>query len=60
MADEIDMWEHIKFLGEINRISEETDLLNCYEAKYINGDLKKANELKEEFERKYGYWNNWY
>lgn len=57
MANEIDMWQDI---ARIKRKKQKELLCACYQARYIDGELEKAEKLKEEFITTFGFWNNWY
>ena len=40
---------------------DEAQFLNeCYNARFIENDLERADILKHLFEKKYGYWGNYY
>ena len=52
MANDIDMWNDIKELEKTNPKMAE-DLLEIFHEKFIKGNRKKAEKLKERFERKY-------
>ena len=57
MVNDIDMYKDMKEVID----DDEAQLLNeCYNAKFINNDDKYADVLKNLFEKKYGYWGNYY
>lgn len=60
MANDIDMHNDIIDLYRARKIKEGTLLDLCFLARYIDGDLEKAEKLKDSFIEKYGYWDNWY
>ena len=62
MADNIDMWKDIEDYEQDPLISEEfiQDLHDCFNARYIEGNLQQAEEFKLTFESKYKFWGNWY
>ena len=58
MANDIDMWNDLekwRFEKE-----EEKLLRECYNARYIDYNATLAEKLKIKFNKKYGYWNDWY
>ncbi len=59
MANDIDMWEDIEELEKENKEQAE-DLLKVYIARFIEGDIEKAEKLREKYEKKYkvkaNYW----
>ena len=73
MANDIDMWNDIEEWEEepedkkfetpngtftAKEIAEDLD--ECYYYAYNEYDEEKAEELKEAFETKYGFWGNYY
>jgi len=62
MANDIDMWRDIEEYGQDPNSTHEfnQDLLDCYTAKYIEGNEENAEKFKEMFIDKYKFWNNWY
>ncbi len=69
MANDIDMWKDIEAREKEEALQalalrgyrEATRLMvKCYNARFIEGDLDKAEKLKEEFLKKYSMWGKWY
>jgi len=60
MANDIDMYNDIEKMGKDGESQELFDLMDCYVARYQEGDLVTAGQLKELFIKDYGYWGNWY
>jgi len=56
MSNDIDMYNDMEEIID----DDEAQFVNeCYNAKYMNNDDKRAEVLKNLFEKKYGYWE-WY
>ena len=60
MADDKDMWVDIECLEEDGKTEVSELLLKCFNARYNEYDIELAEELKDEFIEKYGYWGNYY
>ena len=60
MANDIDMWNDIETLEKEGEQKKADDLLNCFRANFDWGDKDRAEDFKEAFEKKYGYWGNYY
>ena len=60
MANDIDMFRDIEVLEKGRERQQLLDLMNCYNARYQEGNLEKAEKLKNAFAKNYGYWGNWY
>lgn len=62
MANDIDMYKDIEEYSNEPLVEADMiqDLLDCYSARYQEGDLKEAEEFKQMFEDKWGFWGNWY
>jgi len=60
MANDTDMWNDIEDI-EKDGATEVSELLTeCHMAKFSEGDDELAEELKDKFIEKYGYWGNYY
>lgn len=67
MANDIDMWNDIERLEEGTEREKEMagDLQECYRYRYMefkdeNYGGDRAEQLKRAFQRKWGFWNNYY
>ncbi|MHA1873556.1 MAG: hypothetical protein ACTSVB_05525 [Candidatus Heimdallarchaeaceae archaeon] len=55
MANDIDMWQDIKELEKAGKKEQANDLLKIFHQKFIKGNIKKAEKLKEKYIKKYGW-----
>ena len=63
MVNDGDMWGDIEELEKNKNPKYRElvqDLFECFNVKYINSDHYKAEELKQMFKYKWGYWNDYY
>ena len=60
MANDINMFEDIETFEKQGEVEISNRLLECYNAKYIDNDMKKAELLKEQFIELFKFWGNWY
>lgn len=60
MANDIDMFKDITEMGEKGESQELWDLMDCFDARYNEGNIEQAEKLKESFNKKYGHWGNYY
>ena len=59
MANDIDMWNDIKRLEKENNLQAQI-LIACFNARFIEGNLKRAETLKKLFIKEFGYWGKYY
>jgi len=57
MANDVDMWHDIKNCKDIKM---KKMLIECFEARFEEGDVEKAEKLKNEFIKEFGFWGNYY
>ena len=57
MANDVDMWHDIKNCKDIKM---KKMLIKCFEARFEEGDIEKAEKLKNEFIKEFGFWGNYY
>lgn len=60
MANDIDMWKDIEEMEKDGESRKLWNLMDCYIFRYQEGNNKKAEEMKQIFIERYGYWGNWY
>ena len=61
MANGIDMYNDIEEYAD-ERADDDMvqDMLDCYSARYQEGNLEDAERFKQMFEDRWGFWGNWY
>lgn len=71
MANDTDMYNDIEYYEKCKGLPEEIgeeatseefvkDINSCYYFRYIEYNEQKAEEYKQIFIDKYGFWGNWY
>ncbi len=61
MANDIDMYNDIDDYADNGAEKGMVqDLLDCYTARYQEGNIKEAEKFKDRFTIKWGFWDNWY
>ena len=60
MANDIDMWNDIEELERKGDLIIAGELHKIYTQKFINGNDKKAEKLKQEFIQNNGYWEKYF
>ena len=60
MANDTDLWNDIEDIEKDGETEVSELLTKCHTARYVEYDMELAEELKEEFIEKYGYWGNYY
>jgi len=60
MANDTDLWNDIEDIEKDGETEVSELLTKCHNARYVEYDTELAEELKDEFIEKYGYWDNYY
>jgi len=60
MANDINMFKDIEEMGKDGENQEKWDLMDCFNARYEEGNIERAEILKNLFIKHYGYWGNYY
>jgi hypothetical protein len=59
MANDVDMYNDIENY-EDDGSTIVLDLCDCYKSRYVEFNERLAEKNKNDFIKKWGFWNNWY
>jgi hypothetical protein len=60
MANDIDMWNDIEAYEKHGEFEISNRLLECFNAKFNEGNNHLAELLKKQFKELFGFWGNYY
>ena len=56
----MDLWKDAEYFEKEKDTERSNLLFALYNARFIEGDFEKAESLKEDFQKIYGYWGKYW
>ena len=60
MANDTDMWNDIEEFEKNGEQDKSNDLLEVFQARFGDGDIERANELRKRYIKKWGWIDNYW